>query len=204
MKETSNGTRLSDPLSAVAPTERTREVSSKRWRPIVWGCALFVITGYLACGAYEDLRLARLVQAPASSDKTKTIYDGIEFSTVRDLTVYLADSRRNLFYPWARYLHEWMGVTLISAACGLFGGILNDVFRAVKEPSKKVVPTFGLGLLMGPTMIGISALYPALVMEGEFRFRLPAVVGVSLLAGCFSSSAWGFLSHLAGKTFDKQ
>jgi hypothetical protein len=171
---------------------------------MVWAAGLLVVTGYFAFGAYEDLSLGRLLQESASPEKTKTIHDGIEFSTVRDLNIYLAEGRRNSLYPWAKYLHEWMGVTLISVACGLFGGILNDVFRIVKDPTKERVPTFGLGLLMGPAIIGISALYPALVMEGEFRFRLPAVVGVSLLAGCFSNKAWAFLSRLAGSTFDKQ
>ena len=156
---------------------------------------------YAGFAAYSELRLIRLLRTPISAEEPLE-YDGHIFYGPTEKKIYEEDVKRAWLYPWAHLLEEWQAWLILSAASGFLGGFIRVVVEVVKNSSVSHPNSPFIGLLLGPCLLAFSAIFDALMLEGESAFRPISVVVACLAAGIAWENAWGFLTTTAKKKFD--
>jgi hypothetical protein len=159
---------------------------------------LFLYAGF---ASYSELRLIRLLRAPISAEEPLE-YDGHLFHSPTEKKIYEEDVKRARLYPWAHLLEEWQALLILSAAAGFLGGWTRFFVEFLSKSSVSHPNSPFIGLLLGPCLLIFSAIFDALMLEGESSFRLESVVLVCLAAGIAWESAWKFITAMAKKKFD--
>jgi hypothetical protein len=158
---------------------------------------LFLYAGF---ASYSELRLIRLLKTPISAEESLE-YNGHVFYSPTEKKIYEADVKRARLYPWAHVLEEWQALLILSAAAGFLGGLIRFFVEFLSKSSVAHPNSPFIGLLLGPCLLIFSAIFDALMLEGESSFRLVSVVLVCLAAGIAWESAWKFVTATAKKKF---
>lgn len=155
---------------------------------------------YAGLASVSEVQLVRLLKKPAPEESKPVTYDGRTFDSASDMEIYIRDHWRDQLFPWAHFLEEWHAIAIIAAAAGFIGGFVRqiiDIVRKVPDP-----PSSGIGFLVGPMLVLASALYEALMMEGDLQFKPISVAALSALAGAFWENAWSYLEGFAKRKFE--
>lgn len=59
-----------------------------------------LIVGYFALGANNEINLERADTVAASTPAVKTIYDGVEFASQHEASIYKLEAFRDGWFPW--------------------------------------------------------------------------------------------------------
>lgn len=163
-----------------------------------------LIVGYFALGANNEINLERADTVAASTPAVKTIYDGVEFASQHEASIYKLEAFRDGWFPWAGHIGMPMCYALVAAAVACYGGLAHEIFNVVftDAVSRR---RYLFGLFLGPLIYGVSSLGPyALIETNEVPTpRLSMLVAVCLVGGAFAEETWRFLGTLPGKLFNR-
>lgn len=174
-------------------------MNKELWKKRIMLSIVSIVLFYLGSGAYEELCLHRLRQTPESDKPKKCIYDGQEFKSQRAMEIFRAEEQRDKYYCWATPLLKWQALLVFSGVAGYCGGLFRFTVDTFME--RKTKPYYFYGIPMGAALLGISALYPFLMLEGTTQFSLRAIFIVCFLGGCFFEKSHGLFRHLAQEIF---
>jgi hypothetical protein len=158
---------------------------------------------YLAAGAYAQISLMQLLDAPQITNQEARIYKGLQFRNSQELAIFAQEEDRNALFPWSRYVNDWQALAILSISAGFFGGVVRD-FKALYDQDAQHQNTWLIGLVIGPAILLASVVYPAIMTQGEWQLRPTSVVAVCFLGGVFSQQAWTYLQAAADKVFSKK
>jgi hypothetical protein len=169
---------------------------------LIKGC-LFALLLYIGSGAYEELEIIGLYNAPIPEGSfERVLFEGAYYEDPVSLELAIKLSRRNDIYPWVRHLSYWQALGVISFACGASGGFFREVFFSVTQPGHKNQNWMLLGLLMGPAiLISVSGLREVLIESGTYRVW--SIATLTFLSGCFSEESFNFIQQIHAQISNK-
>jgi hypothetical protein len=166
-------------------------------------CVVAVV-GYLAFGAYNEVRLEWADASVQTASAKPVIYDGIEFATMAEVAVFQFEAVRDEFFPWAGHIGMPLCYLILSGAAACYGGIVREFYDAMTgngEPKRRYL----FGFVLGPLVFGASVFGPFLLVESDTfpTPRLTTLLAASVLCGCFVEKTWQFLESLLEKVFKR-
>lgn len=164
--------------------------------------ALVVV--YIAVSSYGELRLLRLVESASTSQSDPRTYEGLSFPNAEQMSIYIEDGRRATYYPWTEPLPEWLVFSLLGAALGYLGGVARAIRSTFRSGRATRRPYALMGTVTALVLLGVSVLYPKILVEGDLHLRPAAAAAICLLGGVFSDEAWTSLRTLARTVFPKE
>jgi hypothetical protein len=144
-----------------------------------------------------------LLNAPQSTDQDPRMFEGLEFRNSHDVAIFAQEEDRDKIFPWVRHVEEWQALAILSLAAGFSGGVVRDI-KAIYDRDEAHKNTWLIGLVLGPAILLVSVVYPAIIAEGKWQLRPASIIAVCFLGGVFAQQAWAYLQAAADKTFSRR
>src|SRR5215213_6283889 len=126
---------------------------------------------YIAASSYGELHLLRLVESASTSQSDPRIYQELSFPNVDQMRIYIEEGGRATYYPWAEPLPEWLVFGLLGATLGYLGGTARSIRSAFRSGRASRRPYALMGTVTALVLLGVSVLYPKVLVEGELHLR---------------------------------
>jgi len=145
-------------------------------------------------------------QINPAEDTTMVEYKGIVFADKEALYEALEGEQMRSIFPWIYRLPSYLTYMVTAGAFGLLGTIVR-IFILLSLQNKRIdecnvytLPV--LGMLTGLVMLGVSLIFPAIILTSETEIRPGGLMFICLFSGIYIDSFYEKLSNIFSNIFN--